>query len=168
MALGDYLHLQDTAYPWDPSAFTPMCRAFMNADRQEVYNFVADVMVMNYDEFLNTIYWGIVKGYVLSTHPICTCGSQFGLQVHHKTYAHHGEEHRYLDDLQVKCRLCHKEIHGLATVEDMMKIEKNRQKAGQFRQSKPNAGGDVEHVSVTAVPLIKRMPLPGKGGKTAK
>ena len=33
------------------------------------------------------------------------------VDVHHKTYEHHGQEHRYLGDLVLLCRNCHSKFH---------------------------------------------------------
>jgi 5-methylcytosine-specific restriction endonuclease McrA len=34
------------------------------------------------------------------------------VNVHHRTYEHHGEEHQYLDDLILLCHPCHSKFHG--------------------------------------------------------
>lgn len=139
--------LRESGYRWDPSAFTPLCRAFLDADNQEIFDFIATVQLMNYDEFLKTIYWGIVSGWKVYLQKVCTCGSPWALTVHHKTYAHHGEEHRYLDDLTVKCRECHREIHGLATASELMAIQKRRQQAKDFRHFNEGEIAPMQRVS---------------------
>lgn len=72
---------------------------------------------MPYHQFLKTHYWAVVSGVVKARANVCEqCGEVFGLQVHHKTYEHHGEEHSHMDDLQCLCRLCHGAKHS--TMED--------------------------------------------------
>jgi len=138
--------LRESGYRWDPSAFTPLCRAWANATDQERFDFIANVQMMSYDEFLKTIYWGIVSGWKVHIQKNCGCGSRWGLQVHHGTYAHHGEEHRYLNDLIVKCRLCHKEIHGLASAEELMALKRRREQAKDFRHliQRTDRGGGID------------------------
>jgi len=73
---------------------------------------------MPYQEFLGTIYWDIVRRYVLWKRKfICElCKSNGELNVHHKTYDHRGEEYLFLEDLIVLCQPCHAKFHDkLAT-----------------------------------------------------
>lgn len=39
--------------------------------------------------------------------------SKEGLNVHHNSYAHHGQEHKHLEDLVVLCNNCHKKFHNI-------------------------------------------------------
>ncbi len=66
-----------------------------------------------YREFLNTIYWSIVRNYVVYRRGYrCElCGKNQNLNVHHKTYENHGSEHSNLDDLILLCRNCHAKFH---------------------------------------------------------
>jgi len=68
---------------------------------------------MPYEEFLGTIYWDIVRRYVLWKRKfICgLCNSDGQLNVHHKTYDHRGEEYLFLEDLIVLCQPCHAKFH---------------------------------------------------------
>jgi len=63
------------------------------------------------DEFLQSIYWKIVRDYILwkYRYKCILCGGGKKLNVHHKNYNHHGLEHLYLDDLTVLCEDCHKQ-----------------------------------------------------------
>lgn len=72
------------------------------------------LQAMPYDEFLQTIYWDIIRGYKLyKAHYKCELCNQNGqLHVHHKTYENHGNEHEHLDDLIVLCRDCHAKFHN--------------------------------------------------------
>jgi hypothetical protein len=71
------------------------------------------LMKLPYEAFLKTYYWkaiGMYLKYKNGEH--CTyCSCEKGLQIHHKTYEHHGIELFYLDDLEVLCDKCHKMKH---------------------------------------------------------
>lgn len=64
-------------------------------------------------EFLSSVYWKIVKDYILwKNHYRCIlCKSKEQLNVHHRDYENHGLEHLYLDDLIVLCQKCHNNYH---------------------------------------------------------
>ena len=68
---------------------------------------------MPYKQFLQTHYWTIVRNYKLYLvgYKCNLCGSSSILNVHHKSYEHHGEEHKYLEDLIVLCQPCHGKFH---------------------------------------------------------
>jgi hypothetical protein len=67
---------------------------------------------MSYKSFLRTIYWSFIRDYLLEKIPKCSqCGSNERLNVHHRSYEHHGWEHLNLDDLIVLCQECHKNQH---------------------------------------------------------
>ena len=76
---------------------------------------------MPYVEFLETTYWKSIALYVKKRDGgKCTkCGSGIGIQVHHLTYEHHGDELHYLDDLVCVCEKCHKEIHENRAHQDL-------------------------------------------------
>ncbi len=75
---------------------------------------------LTYEEFLETDYWQDLSAWMKwSKNYTCeACGVQptpigSGLNVHHKTYEHRGNESPdHLDDLQVLCRKCHMIAHG--------------------------------------------------------
>lgn len=66
-----------------------------------------------YKMFLQSLYWDIVRNYVRYKRgyrcEMCAAGDP--LNVHHKTYEHHGDEHRYLEDLILLCSECHAKFH---------------------------------------------------------
>jgi hypothetical protein len=66
---------------------------------------------IRYREFLKTEYWEYVRMLKLKQQPKCKCGADRLLQVHHKTYEHHYNEHEHLEDLVVMCDICHKKEH---------------------------------------------------------
>lgn len=70
---------------------------------------------MPYKTFLCTPYWKIIAAYEKyeAGKKCALCGSTKMLNVHHKTYEHHGNEAFNLDDLVTVCRECHKAIHGI-------------------------------------------------------
>ena len=69
---------------------------------------------LNYKAFLKTEYWCWVRQAALRRGgKRCEiCFSRRELQVHHKSYAHRGKEHLHIEDLQVLCAPCHKQIHA--------------------------------------------------------
>lgn len=75
-----------------------------------------DVRFMKYREFLKTGYWRDVRKAMYKRHgrrcSVCYCGGM--IDVHHKSYVHHGDELQHLDDLVLLCRVCHGNEHGLA------------------------------------------------------
>lgn len=70
-----------------------------------------------YQDFLASDYWQSVRQQVLArdSHRCQSCDTTRRLQVHHKTYENHGEEHLHLEDLVTLCSDCHQAVHGLAT-----------------------------------------------------
>ena len=71
---------------------------------------------LDYSEFLKTPYWKTVGEAVKSRAGWrCeNCGETRNLQVHHKTYEHHGDEIHHLQDLVCLCRECHAKVHQAA------------------------------------------------------
>jgi hypothetical protein len=126
-------YLQESPFRYDPTAFTPMCRAFLNASSEQKEEFSAEARSMPYKSFLRTKYWGIVCGWKLygnlrGDRPQCRrCKTPHRLNVHHGNYEIHGDEHRNLDKLDVLCRDCHSATHGKASVEQLVEIEKRRE-----------------------------------------
>ena len=79
---------------------------------------------MPYKEFLQTDYWHIVRNYVIYKRGArCElCNSGDSLNVHHRTYENHGEEHCHLYTLVVLCQPCHAKFHDkLAKVSEVAK-----------------------------------------------
>lgn len=68
---------------------------------------------MPYSVFLKTQYWRSITKYLRDKagHKCQICGKENNLQVHRKTYLHHGKEVFYLDDLIVLCDKCHHNEH---------------------------------------------------------
>ncbi len=78
-----------------------------------------------YSEFLNTFYWKLVReAKILAAEFSCELCSKktWQLDVHHKTYAHHGAEHRNLGDLSVLCHKCHTKQHKKETPKVLDKL----------------------------------------------
>lgn len=71
------------------------------------------LMAMDYGDFLKTKYWTAISMYLKhkADGKCSRCGSTDNLNVHHKSYAHHGLELFYLDDLTVLCEHCHSGEH---------------------------------------------------------
>lgn len=72
---------------------------------------------LSYEAFLGSAYWECIRLYKLKQagYSCSLCNSKKGLNVHHRTYTHHGLEHKriYADqDLIVLCKDCHAKFHG--------------------------------------------------------
>lgn len=76
---------------------------------------IKHIKKMPYRDFLRTPYWRIISEFMKYKDDYCChiCGSSNILNVHHSTYANHGDEAIHLDDLMTVCRSCHKIIHGI-------------------------------------------------------
>ncbi len=73
---------------------------------------VESLKSMTYASFLESKYWKIVRDYVVSKSDGCAlCCSGDNLQVHHRRYAHRGEEYKHLKDLITLCKSCHHWYH---------------------------------------------------------
>lgn len=81
-----------------------------------------------YKSFLRGDYWRSVRQVILQRDNYCCqqCGSKDKLQVHHLTYKHHKEEHKYLEDLITLCQSCHSSIHG-EPVQPQIQLSKERE-----------------------------------------
>ena len=86
--------------------------------QHKLYNYDASAIAsLRYSEFLKSRYWKIVRSKTLKRHgyrcEICNAlgKSDIPLNVHHKTYDHHGQEHLYDEDLTVLCKRCHSKFH---------------------------------------------------------
>jgi 5-methylcytosine-specific restriction endonuclease McrA len=73
----------------------------------------ATLRAMPYTHFLRTEYWATVRRAVLSRQRgrCVVCGTTRRVQVHHRTYLHHGAEHAHLADLVGLCGDCHTIYH---------------------------------------------------------
>lgn len=79
---------------------------------------------LRYRIFIKTRYWSYVRGLKLVEQPRCSdCGGNDILQVHHKTYVNHYNEHNHLDDLVVICKECHRKRHGRKQKNPLSKSE---------------------------------------------
>lgn len=73
---------------------------------------VQSLKEMPYRQFLKTLYWEIVRDYVRDKRKVCElCSSSRQLQVHHRSYKNHGDEHQHLEDLVLLCAFCHERHH---------------------------------------------------------
>lgn len=75
---------------------------------------VADhIKGMKYQDFLNTLYWKTIAEKKKYRDKKCAvCNSTQNLNVHHRTYEHHGYELRYMwKDLVCLCHECHEKYH---------------------------------------------------------
>jgi len=86
--------------------FAYLCLSFTPFDKQKLCR-------MTYDRFLKTIYWFVIREYLIGQNQgKCShCGFAAHLNVHHSSYDHHGSEHQFLGDLTVLCESCHQKQH---------------------------------------------------------
>ena len=91
--------------------FTDITNYWNSSNPDELADYIKN---MDYKDFLYTPYWDAVRSQKLyrSGYKCSLCDSNINLQVHHKTYEHHGYEHENLDDLIVLCGNCHSKHHG--------------------------------------------------------
>ncbi len=74
------------------------------------YNEIAEyIKKLSYSDFLQTPYWKAVANRVRynASFKCQFCNGNGEVHVHHKTYEHHGREHKYLEDLVCLCKDCH-------------------------------------------------------------
>lgn len=71
------------------------------------------IQSMDYHDFLNTLYWKTIAEKKKYRDKKCAvCNSTENLNVHHRTYEHHGQELRYMwQDLVCLCHECHEKYH---------------------------------------------------------
>ncbi len=71
--------------------------------------------------YLKTAHWQETREKAIALAGGCCheCGNTRGLEVHHKTYAHLGDEQP--QDLEVLCDCCHAERHALANAKKKVK-----------------------------------------------
>lgn len=69
---------------------------------------------LDYKDFLKTPYWKAVAQKVRARAKwrCQICDEKTSLDVHHRNYACHGQEHLYLNELIAICRPCHERHHG--------------------------------------------------------
>lgn len=72
-----------------------------------------ELRAMPYADFLETAYWKQIARAVKERdgRRCVVCNSSKQLAAHHRTYAHHGEEHLFLGDLTTLCEACHTRHH---------------------------------------------------------
>lgn len=103
--------------------FVWFCVAFQKSTPDERESFVKLARSMPYEEFLTSPYWRIVRRQVYRERGVaCERCRSFGTQLHHETYEHHGEEHLYLEDLEILCRSCHEKQHGIETRQPSLEV----------------------------------------------
>lgn len=89
-------------------------RCIIKRQKNVDFEIVANkILNMPYRDFLETPYW---KGTALFVKrregwKCSVCGSTGNLDVHHKTYDHHGNEIYHLDELTTLCKECHRKVH---------------------------------------------------------
>lgn len=135
--------LRDSGFAYDPSVFETIKRAFEQSSPEDRETFRATACAMDYKAYLRTVYWGILRGWMTEHYRTCGfCKGHHALSVHHRTYAHRGEEWNFMGDLQILCRQCHKERHGLASVKEVTEIMKRRMNAWKYpredREAEPH------------------------------
>lgn len=118
------VYLRESGYMYDPSAFETLTIQFKGCTREGREEFSEAARAMPTDKYSRTVYWGIIRGWLLSGRghyrpPGCPrCGRDYPglvMQVHHRSYAHKGSEYAHLEELEVLCAGCHVDRHIDAT-----------------------------------------------------
>lgn len=78
------------------------------------------LQTIEYPEFLKSLYWKIVRDYMIFLQEHCQlCCSFQNLNVHHKTYKNRGFEFEEpTRNLIVLCKSCHEKFHGIINNEN--------------------------------------------------
>jgi 5-methylcytosine-specific restriction endonuclease McrA len=73
------------------------------------------VRALSYAAYLTTAHWAQVRTKALrwAQHRCQLCNGQGPLHVHHRTYAHLGDELRHMADVLVLCDACHAKHHDI-------------------------------------------------------
>lgn len=68
-----------------------------------------------YKQYVQTVHWQNCRNEALRLADFTCqkCGEKGDLHVHHLTYEHRGSEQEYPEDLQVLCKSCHQDAHGI-------------------------------------------------------
>lgn len=76
---------------------------------------MSKIKSMDYKDFLKTPYWKAIAEKIRfkAGNKCQICNSSDGLNVHHRTYEHHGDELHHMDDLICLCHRCHQNYHSL-------------------------------------------------------
>lgn len=79
-------------------------------DRNKIATFIKS---MEYHDFLKTPYWKAIAEKVKrkAKNRCQICNGTENLNVHHRSYANHGEELYHLEDLMCICKKCHQKHH---------------------------------------------------------
>ena len=111
----EYLTFLNPINKWDKN--------YSNRDRWDLINndyYIDEALIsetlknLPYKEFLKTPYWKAVAQRVMyiANYSCQLCSkNKVILNIHHKTYEHHGLEHNYLEDLICLCYECHEQFH---------------------------------------------------------
>ena len=125
-----------------------------NADTQR---FLAD---MPYNQFLRSIYWQVIRKYLLHFRgrECAECGRGGMIHIHHESYDNHGNEHAHLEDLTILCASCHELLrHTNEHILELLRELIDRKK-WQFKPWQPVMVND--NYDPRKWP---KMPIPGGG-----
>ena len=93
------------------------------------------IIKLKYFYFLRTSFWLVISNEIKRRADWkCACGCRENLQVHHLSNDHHGEEHLYMNELQVLCRKCHQGLHGTSVKVYEKKRQRDNKKEAIFSQ----------------------------------
>jgi len=73
------------------------------------------IKTLKYKKFLNTPYWKIISKHIKDNadNHCALCNSTKQLNVHHRTYEHHGDELHHINDIVCICKQCHQKVHNI-------------------------------------------------------
>ena len=76
-----------------------------------------------YHNYLRSDKWSAIRTQVIKDRESCEkCWGNERLEVHHKTYANVFKEQ--MEDLQLLCRRCHQEAHGIVDIKKLSLFDK--------------------------------------------
>ena len=79
----------------------------------------ARLIAMQYTGFLKTLYWRIIREFIIAEYICCHyCGSKNQLNVHHLDYSQRGQEYKDMSCLILLCRDCHETGHVIEKMAD--------------------------------------------------
>lgn len=102
----------------DACDFAAMCRDLDSLSEVDYNGFSEYLKGMGYQEFLSTRYWYAIRLKIRSLQKSCQCCTAEAdvFQIHHRTYEHHGYEHKNLEDLRLLCFRCHSIVSETAAL----------------------------------------------------
>jgi hypothetical protein len=123
------------------------CKIFESLKHLDADLLAAELRNMAYNKFLKTAYWFGVSAMARSDAAMrCqVCYSDDRINVHHRTYEHHGREHLFMNDLTVLCKKCHGLFHGHIASEPDTTVQPMKVMPPRRKQRRIRTGWVIPH-----------------------